>query len=103
MRLVQTPIIESDEDLGLALARLNEIFDAPKGAPEADEAEALAIMIESYERRTLPEFPSNPVAAIRFAMEQRGYGYADLARVIGSAARGRRSRGAGNYDRELRT
>jgi HTH-type transcriptional regulator/antitoxin HigA len=87
MRTVSAPIIETEADLTLALARLNAIFDAAKGTTESDEAEALSIMIEAYERRTIQTGTTDPIGAIRFAMEQRGYGYADLVKVIGSAAR----------------
>ena len=87
MRMTNAPIIESDKDLRSALVRMSELFDAPAGSDEAYEAEALAIMIESYERRTIPAVALDPVAAIAFAMEQRGYNYAALSKVIGSSAR----------------
>jgi len=87
MRTAPAPIIENEEDLATALARLSEIFDAERGTPEGDEFEVLATMIESYERKSFPLSAPNPVAAIRFAMEQRGYTYADLVKAVGSSSR----------------
>ncbi|HTQ11936.1 MAG TPA: helix-turn-helix domain-containing protein [Fimbriimonadaceae bacterium] len=86
MKSVNVPLIESDADLRVAIERLKDVFDAVEG-PEADEAEGLSIMIQDYERRTIPMSPADPVEAIRFAMEQRGYTWSDLAKALGSQSR----------------
>jgi len=60
MRNVTIALIENDADLKSAIERLKSIFDATEG-PEADEAEALSIVIQDYERRTIPMSPADPV------------------------------------------
>lgn len=41
--------IKTEQEYESALSRLDEIFDAPEGTPESDEAEILALLIEDYE------------------------------------------------------
>lgn len=43
--------IRNDEDLRQAFARLEMIFQADEGTPEADEMEILVTLIEVYENR----------------------------------------------------
>jgi HTH-type transcriptional regulator/antitoxin HigA len=45
---------------------------AGRGTPESDELEALVLLTVKYEDAHFPLPPSNPVAAIRFIMAQRG-------------------------------
>jgi HTH-type transcriptional regulator/antitoxin HigA len=87
MRSVETYIIENDEDLSKAIKLLQEVFDATPGTPEGDRAEMLALVIEQYEEKHHPISAPDPVEAIRFAMDQRGYSQSDLARVLGSKSR----------------
>lgn len=46
--------IENDEDYNFALKHLQEIFDAPIGTPESDEADELAKVIDEYEQAHYP-------------------------------------------------
>jgi HTH-type transcriptional regulator/antitoxin HigA len=46
--------IKTDLEYQTALAKLNQIFDAPVGTTESDEADQLALMIEEYEDRYFP-------------------------------------------------
>ncbi|MDO9139120.1 MAG: hypothetical protein Q7U38_02160 [Methylobacter sp.] len=43
--------IRSDEELKAAFQRLETVFQAELGTPEADEMEALATLIEAYENK----------------------------------------------------
>ncbi len=86
-RTVTVPVIESADDLAQALARLNEVFMAEDGSLEADERNALALVIEDYERKAFPIEAPDPITAIRFAMEQRGYSRKYVAEVLGGASR----------------
>ena len=72
-----------------ALKRLGHFFDAPPktGSREDAEFEVLMLMVEKYEREHFPVPPPDPVAAIRFALEQRGMQTADLQQVLGSRQR----------------
>ncbi|MFI5385872.1 MAG: type II toxin-antitoxin system HigA family antitoxin [Fimbriimonadales bacterium] len=87
MRAVETYIIENDEDLAKAIDMLAQVFDAKPGTPDGDRAEVLSLTIEKYEDRRFPMAAPDPVGAIRFAMDQRGYTQADLARILGSKSR----------------
>ncbi len=77
--------IRNDADLKESFARLDLIFQAPEGSPEADEMEVLVTLIEAYENRHYPIGPADPIEAIKFRMEQQGLAIKDLERYIGSS------------------
>lgn len=79
--------IRCNEDLQAAFRRLEAIFQAEEGTPEADEMEILVTLIEAYENTHYPIGPANPVDAIRFRMEQQGLTPRDLEAYIGSSGR----------------
>jgi len=79
--------IRNDDDLRQAFARLEEIFQAPEGSPEADEMEVLVALVEAYENRHYPIGPADPVEAIKFRMQQRGLAPKDLEPFIGPSGR----------------
>jgi HTH-type transcriptional regulator/antitoxin HigA len=52
--------IETEEEFDQALKRFNEVFDAPDGTPEGDEANMLADLIEAYDNEHYPiELPQS--------------------------------------------
>jgi len=79
--------IRNDDDLRAAFARLEAIFQAQEGSPEADEMEVLVALVESYENKHFPIGPADPVEAIKFRMEQQGLAAKDLEPFIGSSGR----------------
>jgi len=79
--------IKTPEDHQAALARIDALMEAEEGTPEAAELEVLAILVENYETQAFPMEVPTPLEAIRFRMEQAGYGQSDLARVLGSRSR----------------
>lgn len=79
--------IRNDDDLHAAFERLEAIFQAPEGSPEADEMEILVALVEAYENRHYPIGPADPVEAIKFRMEQQGLAAKDLEPYIGSSGR----------------
>jgi len=79
--------IRNDEDLQAAFRRLEAIFQAEEGSPEADEMEILVTLIEAYEDKHYPIAPPDPIAAIKFRMEQQGLTPGDLEPYIGSSGR----------------
>ena len=79
--------IRSDDDLRAAFKRLEPIFQAQEGTPEADEMDVLVTLIEAYEHRHFPIGPADPVEAIKFRMEQQGLTPKDLVPYIGSSGR----------------
>jgi HTH-type transcriptional regulator / antitoxin HigA len=79
--------IRSDEDHRRALDRIHGLMDAEEDTPEGAELEALATLVELYERKKYPPCPPTPLEAIIFRMEQMGYTQADLARLLKSRSR----------------
>jgi len=79
--------IHNDADLDRAFARLEELWAAEPGTPEADEIEVLSILIEKYEDKHFSIGPSDPIEAITFRMEQQGLTPRDLEAYIGSSGR----------------
>ena len=79
--------IRNDDDLRAALRRLDAVFQAKVGTPEADEMEILVTLIEVYENKHYPISPPDPVEAIKFRMEQQGLTLRDLEAYIGPSGR----------------
>lgn len=79
--------IRNDDDLRAAFQRLEAVFQAEEGTPEADEMEILVTLIEAYENKHYPIGPANPVDAIKFRMEQQGLTPRDLEKYIGPSGR----------------
>ncbi len=79
--------IRSDDDLRAALRRLEAVFQANEGTPEADEMEILVTLIEAYENKHYPIGPADPVEAIKFRMDQQGLTPRDLEAYIGPSGR----------------
>ena len=80
-------VIKTEADYEAALARLEELLDAEPDTSEGDEFELWATLISAYEEEAFPIDLPDPVAAIRFRMEQAGLKQADLVPFIGSASR----------------
>lgn len=79
--------IKTKKDYQQAMDRLELLFDAKQGTPEGDELEVLGILIEKYEEQQFPIGLPDPVATIKFRMEQLGYNQTDLANVVGLKSR----------------
>ena len=80
-------VIKSDEDYEAALQRVSKIFQARLGTPRGDELELLLLLIEKYENEAFPLGLPDPVAAIRFRMEQQGLAPKDLIPFVGSKSK----------------
>ena len=79
--------IRNDDDLRAAFKRLELVFQAQEGAPEADEMEILVTLIEAYEHKHYPIGPADPIETIKFRMEHEGLTPKDLELYIGSSGR----------------
>lgn len=86
---VEIEFIETEATYRRALKRLAMFFDAPPKAGARDDTEfrLLMLMVEKYEAGKYAVPPPDPVAAICFAVEQRGLATADLQNVLGSRQR----------------
>ena len=75
--------IRNDDDLTDAFKRLEIIFQAEEGTPEADEMEVLVTLIEAYENKHYPIKHADHIQAIRFQMEQLNLEQKDLEPYLG--------------------
>jgi HTH-type transcriptional regulator/antitoxin HigA len=61
-----------------ALVRVEVLWEAEPNTPEGDELDALVTLIEAFESKNYPIEAPNPIAAIKFRMEQQGLEDVDL-------------------------
>ena len=79
--------IKSDSDYQRALNRLNNLFDAPNGTPESDEADILGLLVDEYEKMHFPIEAPDPIEAIKIRMEEMDLKQIDLINEIGGKSR----------------
>lgn len=63
--MFQVRAIKSPEDYATALARVDALWDADEGTPEAEELDIVSTLIEAYEDRHFPSEVVSPIDAIR--------------------------------------
>jgi HTH-type transcriptional regulator/antitoxin HigA len=86
-RALKPKIIKTEAEYQLALARIETIFDARPGTAKGDELELLLFLVETYEDKAYPIDLPDPIAALRFRMEQAGLKPNDLIPYIGSKSK----------------
>ena len=81
--------ITTDAEHAEALAEIDRLMDRnpAAGTAAADRLGVLATLVDAYEERRWPIEAPDPVEAILFAMEQRGYTRKDLEGALGSRQR----------------
>ena len=79
--------IRSDEDYEIALQEIDHLWDAQEGTPESDSLEILVTLVEAYERGRYELPPPDPIAAIEYFMESRGWSRKELEPYIGNRGR----------------
>ncbi|MSP72174.1 MAG: transcriptional regulator [Myxococcales bacterium] len=70
-----------------AMCRVEQLWGAPAGTPEADALDVLVTLIDAYVAKHHTLDPPDPIEAILFRMEQQGLTRNDLIPMIGSRAR----------------
>jgi HTH-type transcriptional regulator/antitoxin HigA len=80
-------LIKTEEDYKKTLERIEEIFDAPIGTTESDEADILALLIDEYEKKNFPIDAPDPIEAIKIRMEEMDLKQVDLIPEIGGKSR----------------
>lgn len=88
-KTVEIELVKTEATYRRALKLLSSFFDHPPAAGSAQEAEfeLLMMMVERYEAEHVTVKAPDPVAAIEFAIEQRGLSPADMQQVLGSRQR----------------
>ena len=79
--------IRNDADHAKALKEIERLWNAKKGSADADRLEALAILVEAYEKKRYPIAKPDPISAIEFRLEQMGLTRKAPEGVIGSRGR----------------
>ena len=79
--------IRSETDYEATLTRIDALFDAEPGTPEADELDILVTLVEAYEELHYSIPAPDPVAAIEYYLESRGLRRQDLEPYLGNRAR----------------
>ena len=75
--------IKTDADYRASLQEIETLMAARPDTPEGERLDVLATLVEAYERKHYPLDLPDPVAAIRFEMEQKGLTAKDLEPMIG--------------------
>lgn len=79
--------IHNDNDLNVALERIDELWGAKTGTIEGDELDILLMLVERYEDIHYPMPDNDAISAIKFQMEQQNLKQKDLIPFIGSASK----------------
>lgn len=81
-----TPI-KTQRDYHRALKEIEGLMAAKRNTPAGDRLDVLVTLVEAWEAKHYPLDLPDPVAAIRYHMEQHGLAPKDLAPYIGSRSR----------------
>ncbi len=81
-----TPI-KTDADYRAALAEIEVLMNAAPDTPDGDRLDVMATLLEAYEERHFPIAAPDPIAAIKFRMEQMGLSRKDLEPMLGTRGR----------------
>lgn len=79
--------IRNEEDYGAALQEIERLWDAEPGTPESDTLDILVTLVEAYERGRYDLPAPDPIAALEYFMESRGWTRKQLEPYIGSRGR----------------
>lgn len=82
-------IIKSEKDYQAAMARLSALMslDLEPNSEEENELELLALVIQDFERQTVPPVKADPIDSILFRMDQMRLTRKDLVPYIGSISK----------------
>jgi HTH-type transcriptional regulator/antitoxin HigA len=84
---MKAKVVKTESEYAAALARIEKLMDAKRNTPQGDELELLSLLVHDYEEKIFPIDKPDPVAAIRFRMEQQGLEPKDLVPLLGSRSR----------------
>ena len=84
---MKAKVIKTKAEYEAALDRIEKLMDAAPNTPQGDELDLISLLVHDYEEKTFPIDKPDPVAAIRFRMEQQGLAPKDLVPLLGSRSR----------------
>jgi HTH-type transcriptional regulator/antitoxin HigA len=79
--------IRTKADYRKALKAIESLMSAMPNTPQGEKLDVLVTLVEAYERKHFPMDLPDPVAAIKYAMEEKGLSVADLEPMIGKRNR----------------
>jgi HTH-type transcriptional regulator/antitoxin HigA len=79
--------IRTQTDYQEALREIELLFDAAENTPECDRLDILSTLVEAYEKTHFPIELPDPIEAIQYYMDTRGWSRRDLETCLGSRAR----------------
>ncbi|MEH1795061.1 MULTISPECIES: helix-turn-helix domain-containing protein [unclassified Nostoc] len=79
--------IRTQADYQEALREIELLFDAVPNTPECDRLDILSTLVEAYEKAHFPIEKPDPIEAIQYYMDTRGWSRRDLESCLGSRAR----------------
>lgn len=79
--------IRTKADYRKALKAIESLMSAKPNTPQGEKLDVLVTLVEAYERKHFPMDLPDPVAAIKYAMEEKGLSVADLEPMIGKRNR----------------
>lgn len=79
--------IRSEKDYQEALQEIELLFNAAPNTPEYDRLDVLSTLVEAYEKAHFPIAIPDPIEAIQYYMDTRGWSRRDLEPCLGSRAR----------------
>jgi len=79
--------IKTQEDYDNTLNQIETLMDAKPNTHQMDELEVLTTLVEAYEEQHYAIDAPDPIAAIKFRMEQEGLKQKDLVSIVGSKSR----------------
>jgi HTH-type transcriptional regulator/antitoxin HigA len=80
-------IIKNEAEYEAALSRIEVLMDANSDSPEEEELELLALLVEKYEGEHYPIDLPDPIAAVKFRMDQEGLIPKDMVTYLGSQSK----------------
>jgi len=79
--------IKTNADYHATLKEIEALMMTAHDTPEGEKLDILVTLVETYERKHFPLDLPDPVAAIKFEMEQKGLTAKDLEPMIGKRNR----------------
>lgn len=79
--------IRTDDDHHAALVEIERLWGAVPRTADGDRLDVLITLVHAYEEQCHPLDPPDPIAAIKFRMEQQGLTRRSLEELLGTRAR----------------